>query len=395
MAAARPKRARLAPPSWATWMTAPGDVRDLTTRARWLAFAAFTVLVVIGWSGRRADHASALMLAGGAIAVAAGALLAQVRPRLVLPCAVAATAGVAMFGTGSASNLGWFALCGIAAWCVHAGGGRAGLAYWAGSLLLFGGEWLGHHDPGWGAWVGGVTLSAFAAFLVRHQFDLVDRLREAQAGLAERSRAEERNRIARELHDVIAHSLTVSLLHVTSARLAVEYEPAEAAQSLAEAERLCRQSLAEVRSTVGLLRQDADATGGPRPPVPGIDRVPELVGEFRGAGAGVSLRVDGDTGALPATVGSAIYRILQESLTNAAKHAPGSAVEVRLAVQPSAVNLQVDSSGRPGHGSGMGLLSMRERAEAVGGHCTAGPAGDGWTVRAELPHSAATRQDPP
>lgn len=174
-----------------------------------------------------------------------------------------------MFGTGSASNLGWFALCVIAGWCALAGGGRAGLAYWAGSLLLFGGEWLWHHDPGWGAWAGGVTFSVFAALLVRHQFDLVDQLREAQAGLAERSRAEERNRIARELHDVIAHSLTVSLLHVTSARLAVEYEPAEAAKSLAEAERLCRQSLAEVRSTVGLLRHDADTTEGPRPPVPG------------------------------------------------------------------------------------------------------------------------------
>jgi signal transduction histidine kinase len=271
-----------------------------------------------------------------------------------------------------------------------------GVTYWVAGIALFGAEWvLAVHDPGWGAWAAGLTFTVLAALLIRHQLALVEQMRELQADLAQRSRFEERSRIARDLHDVIAHSLTVSLLHVTSARLAVEYEPAEAAQSLAEAERLCRQSLAEVRSTVGLLRQDGDATGGPRPPVPGIDRVPELVGEFRGAGAGVSLHVDGDTGALPATVGSAIYRILQESLTNAARHAPGSAVEVRLAVQPSAVKLQVDSSGRPGHGSGMGLLSMRERAEAVGGRCTAGPAGDGWTVRAEVPLSTSTRRDPP
>ena len=245
-----------------------------------------------------------------------------------------------------------------------------------------------------GCLAGGVTFTVFAALLVRHQFDLVNQLREAQAGLAERSRAEERNRIARELHDVIAHSLTVSLLHVTSARLAVEYEPAEAAKSLAEAERLCRQSLAEVRSTVGLLRHDADTTDGPRP-VPGIDRVPELVGQFRVAGAGVSLQVDGDTGNLPATVGSAVYRILQESLTNAAKHAPGSVVEVRLAVRPRSVKLQVDSAGLPGQGSGMGLLSMRERAEALGGRCTARPAGDGWTVRAELPLSTSAQPGQP
>ncbi len=103
------------------------------------------------------------------------------------------------------------------------------------------------------------------ATLLRHQVDLVDQLRAAQAGLAERSRAEERNRIAREVHDVIAHSLTVSLLHLSSARLAVEYEPAEAAQALAEAERLCRQSLAEVRNTVGLLRQDTGPDDGTGP----------------------------------------------------------------------------------------------------------------------------------
>jgi signal transduction histidine kinase len=306
--------------------------------------------------------------------------------RLVLPCAVLATAGVAMLGTGEASNLGWFAVCVLAGWCVLGAQRWAGLAFWAGSLLLFGGQWLwAAHDPGWGAWGAGVTFTVLAAVVVRHELDLVDRLRAAQAGLAERSRAEERNRIARELHDVIAHCLTVSLLHVSSARLAVQYEPADAARSLAEAERLCRQSLAEVRSTVGLLRQGSDAGTGFEPPVPGIDGVAELAASFRLARADLSLLVDGDTGRLPATAGSAIYRILQESLTNAARHAPGSPVEVRLTVEPGAVVLLVDSAGRPGHGTGMGLLSMRERAAALGGSCTAGPGGPGWTVRAVLP----------
>ena len=110
------------------------------------------------------------------------------------------------------------------------------------------------HDPGWGAWTAGVSFTVLAALLIRHQLTLVEQMRGLQADLAQRSRAEERNRIARDLHDVIAHSLTVSLLHVSSARLAVEHDPEDAARALADAERLTRQSLADVRATVGLLR---------------------------------------------------------------------------------------------------------------------------------------------
>src|SRR4029077_12178919 len=125
---------------------------------------------------------------------------------------------------------------------------------------LFAGEWLWvTSDPGWGAWMAGTTLTVLAGLLIRHEIDLVFQLREAQAGLAERARSEERNRIARELHDVIAHTLTVSLLHVTSARLAVEHDLDDAARSLAEAERLGRASLDEVRMAVGMLHQDGDA----------------------------------------------------------------------------------------------------------------------------------------
>ena len=187
----------------------------------------------------------------------------------------------------------------------------------------------------------------------------------------------------------------MSLLHLTSARLAVEYEPAEAARALAEAERLCRQSLAEVRSTVGLLRQDAAALDQPEPPVPGIDGIAELADRFRQAGADVSLLADEDTSRLPATTGSALYRILQEALTNTAKHAPGAPVEIRLEVAPRRVVLRVDSAGPPGCGTGMGLLSMRERAEALGGSCAAGPGGRGWTVRADLPLDTSYRPGVP
>jgi len=120
--------------------------------------------------------------------------------------------------------------------------------------------------------------------------------------------------------------LTVSLLHITSARLAVEHDPADASRALAEAERLGRQSLSEVRATMGLLR--SGPVDGIPAPVPGAGQLAELVQHVRDAGADVSLVVEGDIGALPATTGSTIYRIVQEALTNATKHAPSCPVAV-------------------------------------------------------------------
>jgi signal transduction histidine kinase len=306
--------------------------------------------------------------------------------------AAVATGGIAVLGHGLPSNVGWFAVCLLGAWCVLAGSRRDGLVYWAAAMALFAAEWLWvKPDPGWGAWMAGTTLSVLAGLLVRHEIDLVSQLRAAQAGLAERARAEERNRIARELHDVIAHTLTVLMLHVTSARLAVEHDLADAARALAEAERLGRESLAEVRLAVGMLHQDGDT--GRTAPLPGAGDLPALVERFRSAGADVTLAIDGDTGRLPATTGLAVYRILQEALTNAVKHAPGSPTAVRLAVDANTVQLAVDSAAQPGTGTGVGVLSMRERAESLGGRCQAGPGGQGWLVQAALPLDAARRRE--
>jgi signal transduction histidine kinase len=363
----------------------PGPASTARLAGR-LALAVFVLLVAAGVVTRLNEDPAQLAL-GAVIALAAAIPLFLLRLRPVLGYAAVATAGVAVLGNADSGAIVWFAVVILAAWCVLAGGAWAGGIYWAGALLLFGGEWLwAIHDPGWAPWTGGVTVSALAALLIRHEFVLVERLREAQAGLAERTRAEERNRIARELHDVIAHSLTVSLLHVTSARLAVEHEPGDASRALAEAERLGRQALTEVRATMGLLREDG--ASGTAPPVPGLGQVPELVEQFRGAGVQVSLAVDGDPSALPQTVGSAVYRIVQEAVTNAAKHAPGIPVTVRVGTAGEDVQVLVDSAGPPGNGSGMGLISMAERAAALGGTCTAGPGGHGWLVTATLPRGA-------
>ncbi|HMH94747.1 MAG TPA: histidine kinase, partial [Streptosporangiaceae bacterium] len=226
------------------------------------------------------------------------------------------------------------------------------------------------------------TFATFGLLLTRRERDLAERLRIAQAGLADRARAEERNRIARELHDVIAHSLTVSLLHVSSARLAVEENAADAVRALAEAERLGRECLTEVRQVVGLLRRDEGASTAP---LPGAAQLTALVEQFRRAGADIAPDVDGDPDELTATVGLAFYRILQEALTNAARHAPGARARAALSVTAAGGVLLVDSAGPPGSGTGGGLASMRERAEALGGSCTAGPAtggsaGGGWAA---------------
>jgi signal transduction histidine kinase len=350
-----------------------------------VSLAVFTALVAIGFVPMRPSPAVAGVAAAGA--VAAGALLVW-RRRPLLLYAAAATVGVAVLNYQQAYYVGWFAVCLVCAWCAITGERRDVAVFLAGVLAWFVVEWVWiRSDPGCGAWMGGSILSALAGLLVRHQAELVARLREAQAGLAERARAEERNRIGRELHDVIAHTLTVALLHITSARLTVEHDPADAGRALAEAERLSRESLEEVRLAVGMLHQHGES--GRAAPLPGVDGLPALVDRFRAAGADIVLTVDGDLSRLHAATGLTVYRIAQEALTNAIKHAPGAATNVTLAVGPASVRLAVDSAAQPGTGSGLGMISMRERAESVGGTCQAGPGGSGWLVDATLPLSAS------
>ena len=376
-------------------------VRPLPGRVGFLAaIGVFAAIVALGVGlGRIQEHPPPIPVTVIAAVVAtsmAVLLLRAQRPPLLLLYAAAASAGIAIVGDNSSANLVWFAMLLIAGWCALVGGRRVGLAYWLPAMVLFTVEWAWiKPDPGWGAWLAGGTVTFLGGLLIRYQLNLVEQLRAAQAGLAAKARAEERNRISRDLHDVIAHTLTVSLLHVMSARLAVEHDPADAARALAEAERLGRESLAEVRQVVGMLRDDRYTSGTPgiagtsgtpgTAPLPGVAGLPILVERFRSAGANVSLAVDGDTGRLPATVGLAVYRILQEALTNVIKHAPGAPATARLVVSATEVTLAVDSLGAPGHGTGHGVDDMRERAESLGGSCEAGPAGAGWLVRATFP----------
>jgi signal transduction histidine kinase len=363
--------------------------------ARWAVPGIIGTLAVLGVVQQQRSLALALP-ALAAVAAAAALLTTPGRPARFTAGVALMAGALAVLGNGSASDLGWFGVCVLAGWCAYVGSVPVTMALWAASMITFSLEWvLTTDDRGWASQIAGTTFATFGLLLTRRERDLAERLRVAQAGLADRARVQERNRIARELHDVIAHSLTVSLLHVSSARLAVEENPADAVRALAEAERLGRECLTEVRQVVGLLRRDEGASTAP---LPGAAQLAALAEQFRRAGADVALEVDGDPAELTATVGLAFYRILQEALTNAARHAPGTRARAALSVTAAGGVLLVDSAGPPGTGTGGGLASMRERAAALGGVCTAGPAGGdlagggpagGWRVRAEIPLAPA------
>jgi signal transduction histidine kinase len=234
------------------------------------------------------------------------------------------------------------------------------------------------------SWAGGVGMQA--------QLQLLAKVREEQTGLAERAAAEERHRIAREIHDVIAHSLAVTMLHLTGARLALQRDPEEAEVALLEAERLGRESLAEIRRTVGLLAPEGTGTAEPMPTATDI---PKLVREFEAAGLDVQFELIGDPRLLPAATGLALYRVTQESLANVVRHSPGAPTSISLRIGSDMVRLHVrnqlaTSVGAPTADGGSGVHGMRERVTLLGGVLQAGPDGNGWCVDVELPREWET-----
>ena len=250
------------------------------------------------------------------------------------------------------------------------------------------------HELTWPFWVAGIALGVFAGRLMNVQRRLVSELEEAQQELRRQAAADERRRIAREVHDVIAHSLTVTILHLTAARMAMETNPREAAEALEEAERAGRQSLADIRRAVGLLREAGEESDA----LPGADDVPALVEGYRQAGLRAELTVEGDLAEIPLSAGLAVYRIVQESLANVVKHAPGGRAEVAIRTSEAGTTVRVWDqgpldTGGPGAGTGpgVGLEGMRERASLLGGWLTAGPAAGGWMVECTLP---ATAEEP-
>lgn len=254
-----------------------------------------------------------------------------------------------------------------------------------------------------------------------HEAMLEERARRAEEGREHEARRrvqEERLRIARELHDAVGHHVALISVQAGAMSYLLDNDLGKARESLSHIQRASEAALEELRLTVGLLRQPGEHE--PVEPAGGLGRLDELIGSFEATGLRVTCDVTGDVRPLPEAVDLTAYRVIQESLTNTAKHAAGASASIRLAFRPgvlalaveddgpgqsavssavtsaasSAVSSVVSSAGSDeGHGindEGHGIIGMRERAAAVGGWLSAGPGGGGgFRVLAELPAPTA------
>jgi signal transduction histidine kinase len=204
-----------------------------------------------------------------------------------------------------------------------------------------------------------------------------------------RQQSEERLRIARDLHDVIGHNISLINVQASMGLDLMDSQPEQARAALTAIKSASKEALQELRTMLTPLRGDNDA---PRSPAPGLDRVPELIELTRAAGLGVEVEVAGTAPPLPAAVHLAAYRIIQESLTNVARHAGRAQVTVRVSYDDEDVHVEIDDDGKaPAEGpaaigTGSGITGMRERAAALGGDLSAGfRRGGGFRVTARLP----------
>jgi signal transduction histidine kinase len=232
----------------------------------------------------------------------------------------------------------------------------------------------------------------------RHRRERAARLEERTAQLERTNAAEaaaaveaERNRISRELHDAVAHHVSMMVVQAEAGPVVVDREPDKAVAAFDAISASGKQALAEMRQLLGVLKKTDEA---PLAPQPGIDQVPDLVGRAESAGLAISVTVKGDRPPLPLAVDLSAYRVVQEALTNCVRHAPSALVQVVLEYGDDLV-IDVSDDGPEGDrvdwgdapaSTGNGLTAMRERVAMVGGTLRAGPRQPtGWTVRAVLP----------
>ncbi|GAA2300529.1 sensor histidine kinase [Streptomyces hawaiiensis] len=357
------------------------------------------VLVAVGslrsLIGEREESWAATVLGWALITAACGALyLCRRRPVVVAAFVLAATAAYYLVSVYDGPLMVAFV---VTLYVVAARGHlQAAIALAALTVIATGiGTLAGNHD------VNGVAVFMLTGWLVgvvalgwaRH--NRLALAREAE----ERAASEERLRIARELHDVVGHHLSLINVQSAAALRRLHKNPAKGSQSAEEAlgaiKDTSREALRELRATLGVLRQ-ADETA-PIAPTAGLDRLGELVASARLSGLDVRVRFSGDQGQLPTEVDLAVYRIIQESLTNVNRHTRATAVTVGIDRGARRVTVEITDNGHgPAAGDGgtpgSGIRGMRERAQALGGELTAGPGPDGgFTVRGRIPYTNGAR----
>ncbi|GAB2971473.1 sensor histidine kinase [Streptomyces pseudoechinosporeus] len=254
-------------------------------------------------------------------------------------------------------------------------------------------QWLPPNDDTVGDWGEDISVAtwmvAIAAVseLVRVRREQWDRDRAERRQAAQRRADEERLRIARELHDVLAHSISVINVQAGVGLALLDSDPDQARTALTTIKAASKEALGEVRQVLDTLRTPGDA---PRAPAPGLDRLPELVEQAASAGLTVGVETQGKRRALPPGADLAAFRIVQEALTNVVRHSGSRHARVLVDYEDDALKLRIDddgpATGADAGGSGNGLAGMRERAAALGGTIEAGPREDGgFRVLAVLP----------
>jgi signal transduction histidine kinase len=290
-------------------------------------------------------------------------------------------------------------------------GAKAGLVSMAGAVTLIVVNWSGDY-VGFGELFFGLVVG----YMLRWQMRALAAERIARSREHDRATLAERQRVAREVHDLVGHSLSVTMLHVTGARraLTADGDVEEAVAALTDAERIGRQAMADIRRTVSVLATEPAGLQA----LPGVADLPDLVADSQAAGLDVDWLCEGDASVLSPAAGLGIYRVAQESLANVVKHAPGAPATVQLTVRDGAARLRVtnpvpalvasgsgygsgDGSGDgswDGSGDGSGLPGMAWRAEQLDGTVQAGPQGDRWVVELRVPAAGpgeAPGEDPP
>jgi signal transduction histidine kinase len=237
------------------------------------------------------------------------------------------------------------------------------------------------------AWLAGFALRGRAAQAEAADERATHAEREREEN-ARRAVFEERVRIARELHDVVAHHVSMMGVQAGAARVVIDRDRAKAKEALSAIESSSRQAVAELHRLLGFLRQAGDRDD--LAPRPGLSQLPRLAASMSDSHLAVEVSIEGETRSLPPTVDVSAYRIVQEALTNTLKHSVASRADVHVRDWPDELEVEIVDDGRPNGGSssasgGLGLVGMRERAALHGGQFSAGPAaGGGFAVRARL-----------
>ncbi|MEU1473747.1 sensor histidine kinase [Streptomyces sp. NPDC005760] len=393
----------------ASWWRGPRGPRGDGRKARWpWPSTVLLTFFVLGGSNyaahQQVERAHLDLFARSLLVIGSGLLLWRHRQPVLV---VFGTAGAAMLYLGAGYPYGpVFLTVALACFSAVVAGHRK--AAWSALGMLWAGHVLVAHwlyrwlppagDPAapWGqegviaAWVVAIVAVSELARTRREQWarDRAERTRAAQ-----RRADEERLRIARELHDVLAHSISVINVQAGVGLALLDTDPEQARTALTTIKAASKEALGEVRQVLDTLRTPGDA---PRAPAPGLDRLPELVSQA--ADAGLTVDVEGTAPTLPPGADLAAFRVVQEALTNVVRHSGSRHARVRLDHDGDALRLRIDddgpATGTDAGGSGNGLAGMRERAAALGGTIEAGPRpGGGFRVLAVLPLTVKAKEE--